>query len=46
MARIEIWTRNGDALVVTEHDPAKIARLEKAQFDDTTNVDRTRVTED
>lgn len=46
MATVEMWTRNGDRVVVNTSDPAEIERLENTPFDDTSNISSTRVTED
>jgi hypothetical protein len=46
VATVEAWTRNGDRLVETTSDPERIRQLEEAQFDDVSNIARTRVTGD
>jgi len=44
MAKVEMWTRNGDKVVVETSDPDKLRELEESPFDDNSNIASTRVT--
>lgn len=46
MARVEVWASNGDTRIIDTNDPDVIAALENAPFDESSNIDITRVTED
>lgn len=44
MAKVEMWTRNGDKVTVEEGDPDKVRQLEESTFDSSSNIERTRTT--